>query len=335
MSNYSTGNNNDNSNDFNGPFVSYEIAIFNIGAFISSISLVLNISYFIVSVFKKRKEEYTNTRFLSTQFLISSITCCLYINFYNYYLAYESKKVDPNQDVPSLCFLIVILRTLSITPTICSCACVAVSTFLVINKRHLLKQNSRVFRIVFILLGWGPSIIVVISLIFRFSAIEIEKQACTQKGNFFSYLTFSYQMCYLLVLYIVCAVVLHGICKLNSQGDIEIKKAIKQLIQKVVGYMVGISFFSIFAIFTNVNQLDSVDTNTVLPYFQLLFSVMDPVMAHLFIVNHKFMNDWKNFYLCKKEPAEINEDIQEGSQNLKLKSSINQQEDDDDDDDDE
>ena len=78
-------------------------------------------------------------------------------------------------------------------------------------------------------------------------------------------------MLYLLTLYIVCAVILHGICKLNSQGDIEIKQGIKQLMKKVAGYMVGITFFSVFSVFTNLNQLEALNTYSVLPYFQLLF----------------------------------------------------------------
>ena len=305
--------------------------ILHVGAIISSLSLLLNISYFILSVCKKRKEEYTNTRFLSTQFLISSITCCLYINCYNYHMAF---KVNVN-----FCPVVMTLRTLSITPTICSCACVAVSTCLVINKRHLLKQNSRMFRIGFIILGWGPSsLVVVINLInlIKNGLGNVNNIFCVRKDNnetIIPILTFIYQMLYLVILYVVCVVVLHGICKLNSQGDIEIKKAIKQLMRKVALYMVGITFFSVFAVFTNLNQVANVYTSTVLPYFQLLFSLMDPVMAHLFVVNSKFCSDWISFYTCKKEIAEINEDDQEGSHSLKLKSSVNQDDDDDDDDD--
>jgi hypothetical protein len=209
---------------------------------------------------------------------------------------------------------------------------VAVSTFLVINKRHLLKQNSRIFRIVFIILGWGPSIVVVIFTLITQSTKDdesinldyciLEKKTNSSSDNtknkallnditndpgndtgsqVISISTFIYQMSYLVVLYAVCVVVLHGICKLNSQGDIEIKKAIKQLIRKVAGYMVGITIFSVFAIFTNLNQLGGVYTYGVLPYFQLFFSVMDPVMAHLFVVNRKFCSDWASFYTCKKE----------------------------------
>ena len=319
-----------------------------IGVIISTLSLVVNISYFIVAAFKKRKEEYTNTRFLSTQFLVSSITCCFYINWYNYFLFYTKEDTKDTEDTatdlqnenhtpPSpICYIIVILRTFSITPTICSCACVAVSTFLVINKRHLLKQNSRLFRFVFILLGWGPSLIIVIIILCRLGVNEdVNPNVCVIKNSYISYPIFGIQMFYLVVLYIVCGVVMHGICKLNSQGDIEIKKAIKQLIRKVAGYMVGIAFFSVFAIFTHLNQLSDNKTKGLLPYFQFVFSIMDPVMAHLFVINHKFLIDWKNFYTCKKEIAETDDDIQGTSQSLKLKASVNQQEDDDDEDDDE
>ena len=324
--------------------------ILHIGAIISSCSLIINISYFILSVCKKRKEEYTNTRFLSTQFLISSITCCLYINCYNYYLAFKSGSGSK-----SFCLVVMSLRTLSITPTICSCACVAVSTFLVINKRHLLKQNSRMFRVIFFLLGWGPSTLVVVISLITLSTTSttsttedysVDKNYCVynntrsdsskKTGNYhvISILTFCYQMLYLVVLYIVCIVVLKGICKLNSQGDIEIKKAIKQLMKKVAGYMVGITIFSVFAVFTNLTQSAIINTKGVLPYFQLFFSIMDPALAHLFVVNRRFLSDWVSFYTCKKDIAEIKEDSQEISNNLKLKSSVNQQFDDDDDDDD-
>ena len=210
----------------------------------------------------------------------------------------------------------------------------AVSTFLVINKRHLLKQNSRLFRFIFILLGWGPSLIIVIILLFRPDS-DVNPRVCVISNSHISYPIFGIQMFYLLVLYIVCGVVMHGICKLNSQGDIEIKKAIKQLIKKVAGYMVGIAFFSVFAIFTHLNQLDDDTTKDLLPYFQFVFSIMDPVMAHLFVINRKFLIDWKNFYTCKKEIIETDDDIQGTSQSLKLKASVNQQEDDDEDDDDE
>ena len=323
-----------------GEFKNIGNVFLGIGVIISTLSLVVNISYFIVAFFKKRKEEYTNTRFLSTQFLVSSITCCLYINCYNYFLYYTTKTETPLQNegntsqTPSpICYLIVVLRTFSITPTICSCACVAVSTFLVINKRHLLKQNSRLFRFIFILLGWGPSLIIVIILLFRPDK-DVNARVCVISNSHISYPIFGIQMFYLLVLYIVCGVVMHGICKLNSQGDIEIKKAIKQLINKVAGYMVGIAFFSVFAIFTHLNQLDDETTKYLLPYFQFVFSIMDPVMAHLFVINRKFLIDWKNFYTCKKEIVETDDDIQGTSQSLKLKASVNQQEDDDEDDDD-
>ena len=58
---------------------------------------------------------------------------------------------------------------------------------------------------------------------------------------------------------------------------------------------------------------------------------MDPVMAHLFVVDHKFLKDWKNFYTCQADIVEINEEDLEGSYSLKLKSSVNQQDEDDDD----
>ena len=300
-----------------------KVVVLNISAFISVAVIVGNILLLIPGI--KGKENFSNLKFLTIQYLISSILCGLYICLYSFYSATHSTNIP--------CELIIIFRNCSVLPLISCSACIMVVTFLVLKKEYTLKENSFFLKLIFFICTWIIPIITCIPLINYKKTVDNTKNAYFCKYTCAIDININYKPSiftsaiygiYSLVALLFSINIIWGICKIKTSLSSNIQTLTSRVTSKVIKFIVGIVFF-IHLHWLSVNQ-NLVKKSGFLqygfPFVILCLCLMNPIMVYLFVWTKKFKTDFTSTYNCGKsrqslDSSELSNQINE-EKNMEL-----------------
>lgn len=301
------------------------IVLLNISGFISAIVIVGNILLLYPAI--KGKENFSNLKFLTIQYILSSILCSIYICIYSFFSAKGGNKP---------CELIIIFRNCSILPLISCSACIMVVTFLVLKKEYTLKEKSCFLKVIFFICTWIIPIITCIPLSAFKSTSKEENNANltniisstdntnnTSNNNIIKYFcditcAISYEHkpvpsiftsiiygIYSLVALLFSINIIWGICKIKNSLSSDVQTLTSKVTSKVIKFIIGIIIF-ILLHWLSVNQ-GLVDkeksdfTKYGLAFIIFFLCLMNPIMVYLFVWTKKFKTDFISSYSFWKQ----------------------------------
>lgn len=264
---------------------------------ISSLTIIFDILLFFPTL--RIKKSIPNWTFLLCQFLICSLIAAIY------FILNEIQRKNKTFD----CLIILITRNYCSLIIISSSLCICLSSLFVLTNNYFVKQNLILMKIIFILVTWFPSLII-LSVIFigNFQEdIDYTTNDCVIVNPTFAIIYFSVIGSYYATIFVTCGIIINKLLKIKKliQNNLT-KKSIKV----IKSYLIGIFLFFMFDITCDILRTAHSDLRAV---FIIFLCCMNPVMTYLFILTNQVKKSFRNVYCnCCSENLRTYSNVLEG-----------------------
>ena len=182
---------------------------------ISSLSLLLSI-FLLILIITLILKQYSHIMFLKLQFLLGTTLCNIYLILHSLHLYNNFIQ----------CLIISSLRSYSTFPVITSAIFIAF-IHLVIIKKYIISSH-KLFVILFFSISFLPPILPVLVKIV-FLANEISGKSCLVKDQKLLIIDIIYYAIVYIIMIVICASLIIGLCKVETRKDSEIKRLKKSI----------------------------------------------------------------------------------------------------------
>ena len=247
---------------------------------ISSLTIIFDILLFFPTL--RIKKSIPNWTFLLCQFLICSLIAAIY------FILNEIQRKNKTFD----CLIILITRNYCSLIIISSSLCICLSNLFVLTNNYFVKQKLILMKIIFILITWFPSLII-LSIIFigNFqNNIDPNKNDCVIENSSFAIIYFSVIGSYYVAIFVTCGFIINKLLKIKKLIQ---NNLVKKSIKAINSYIIGIFLFFIFDITCDILRTVQSGLRAV---FIIFLCCMNPVMTYLFVLTNQVKKSCRNVY---------------------------------------
>ena len=247
---------------------------------IASLTIIFDILLFFTNL--RIKKSIPNWTFLLCQFLICSLIAAIY------FILNEIQRKHYTFD----CLIILITRNYCSLIIISSSLCICLSNLFVLSNNYFVKKKVILMKIIFILVTWFPSLII-LSVIFigNFQKdIDHTNNNCVIKNPTFAIIYFSIIGSYYAAIFVTCGIIINKLLKIKKLVQ---NNLTKKSIKVIKSYLIGIFLFFIFDITCDILRTVHSDLRAV---FIIFLCCMNPVMTYLFILTNQVKKSFRNVY---------------------------------------
>ena len=248
------------------------------------------------------KKAIPNWTFVLCQFLVSSIIAATY--FLLNEIQRQYKKIG--------CTIILILRNYCSLIIISSSLCICLSSLFILTNNYVVKQRPLLMKIIFILITWFPSLIILSVIFIGDLKDNIQNQNdCVIENPNYIIIYYSVISFYYVAIFAMCARILYKLIKINSliQNDMS-KKSFKV----IRSYLIGILLFFACDITCDILRTHgSTIAFKIRSVFLIFLCFMNPVMIYLFVLNKQVKKNVRLIYCsCCLQGSRTHSNVLEG-----------------------